>query len=48
MVFIPFAFFAAAANRLTNLALDPFGMNPEFKHRAAWVEKMEPQREAAA
>ena len=47
MVFIPFAFFEAAANRLTNPALDPFGKIPEFKFCAARVEKVEPQREAA-
>ncbi len=47
VVFIPFAFFEAAANRLTNPALDPFGKIPEFKYCAARVEKVEPQREAA-
>jgi formate dehydrogenase major subunit len=47
VVFIPFAFFEAAANRLTNPALDPFGKIPEFKFCAARVEKVEPQREAA-
>jgi formate dehydrogenase major subunit len=47
VVFIPFAFFEAAANRLTNPALDPFGKIPEFKYCAARVEKAEPQREAA-
>jgi formate dehydrogenase major subunit len=38
VVFIPFAFFEAAANRLTNPALDPFGKIPEFKYCAARVE----------
>ena len=47
VVFIPFAFFEAAANKLTNPALDPFGKIPEFKFCAARVEKVEPQREAA-
>jgi formate dehydrogenase major subunit len=47
VVFIPFAFFEAAANKLTNPALDPFGKIPEFKFCAAKVEKAEPQREAA-
>ena len=47
VVFIPFAFFEAAANRLTNPALDPFGKIPEFKYCAARVEKIEPQKEAA-
>ena len=47
VVFIPFAFFEAAANKLTNPALDPFGKIPEFKYCAARVEKVEPQKEAA-
>ena len=38
-VFIPFAFVEAAANLLTNPALDPFGKIPEFKYCAAKVEK---------
>jgi formate dehydrogenase major subunit len=44
MVFIPFAFVEAAANLLTNPALDPFGKIPEFKYCAA---KVEPVAEAA-
>src|ERR1700758_4937846 len=32
VVFIPFAFVEAAANLLTNPALDPFGKIPEFKY----------------
>ena len=40
-VFIPFAFTEAAANLLTNAALDPFGKIPEFKYCAAKVEKLE-------
>jgi len=47
VVFIPFAFFEAAANRLTNPALDPFGKIPEFKFCAARVEKAESRMEAA-
>jgi formate dehydrogenase major subunit len=47
VVFIPFAFFEAAANRLTNPALDPFGKIPEFKYCAARVEAVGVQREAA-
>jgi formate dehydrogenase major subunit len=47
VVFIPFAFFEAAANKLTNPALDPFGKIPEFKFCAARVEKAEPRMEAA-
>src|SRR5262249_11697721 len=38
VVFIPFAFVEAAANLLTNPALDPFGKIPEFKFCAAKVE----------
>jgi len=36
-VFVPFAYVEAAANLLTNAALDPFGMIPEFKYCAARV-----------
>ena len=42
VVFIPFAFAEAAANLLTNPALDPFGKIPEFKYCAAKVERVEP------
>jgi formate dehydrogenase major subunit len=38
-VFIPFAFFEAAANALTNPALDPFGKIPEFKYCAVRVTR---------
>lgn len=38
MAFIPFAFHEAAANLLTNPALDPFGKIPEFKYAAAKIE----------
>ncbi|MBL0150083.1 MAG: formate dehydrogenase subunit alpha [Ideonella sp.] len=37
-VFIPFAFVEAAANLLTNAALDPFGKIPEFKYCAVRVQ----------
>jgi formate dehydrogenase major subunit len=37
MIFIPFCFAEAAANLLTNPALDPFGKIPEFKFCAARV-----------
>ncbi|HET9618140.1 MAG TPA: formate dehydrogenase subunit alpha [Pseudolabrys sp.] len=47
VVFIPFAFVEAAANILTNPALDPFGKIPEFKFCAAKVETAEPRMEAA-
>jgi formate dehydrogenase major subunit len=40
VVFIPFAFVEAAANLLTNPALDPFGKIPEFKYCAAQVERI--------
>jgi formate dehydrogenase major subunit len=36
-VFIPFAYYEAAANLLTNAALDPFGKIPEFKYCAVRV-----------
>ncbi len=36
-VFIPFAFYEAAANKLTNPVLDPFGKIPEFKYCAVKV-----------
>jgi formate dehydrogenase major subunit len=38
-IFIPFAFYEAAANRLTNPALDPFGKIAELKYCAVKVEK---------
>ena len=41
MVFIPFCYAEAAANTLTNPALDPFGKIPEFKFCAARVEPAE-------
>ena len=47
VVFIPFAFVEAAANILTNPALDPFGKIPEFKFCAAKVEKAGARMEAA-
>ncbi|HEX2827135.1 MAG TPA: formate dehydrogenase subunit alpha [Burkholderiales bacterium] len=36
-VFVPFCFYEAAANLLTNPALDPFGKIPEFKYCAVKV-----------
>jgi formate dehydrogenase major subunit len=33
-VFVPFCFYEAAINKLTNSALDPFGKIPEFKYCA--------------
>ena len=38
-VFIPFCYYEAAANLLTNSALDPFGKIPEFKYCATKVTK---------
>jgi len=36
-VFLPFCYYEAAANLLTNAALDPFGKIPEFKYCAVRV-----------
>jgi formate dehydrogenase major subunit len=36
-VFVPFCYYEAAANRLTNPVLDPFGKIPEFKYCAVKV-----------
>ena len=41
MVFVPFAYVEAAANILTNPAVDPYGKIPEFKFSAVRVEKVE-------
>jgi formate dehydrogenase major subunit len=44
MVFLPFAYVEAAANILTNSAIDPYGKIPEFKFSAVRVEvAREPQ-----
>ncbi len=43
MVFLPFAYVEAAANILTNPAIDPFGKIPEFKFSAVKVEKVATQ-----
>ena len=37
VVFVPFCYYEAAANRLTNPELDPFGKIPEFKYCAIRV-----------
>jgi formate dehydrogenase major subunit len=47
VVFIPFAYVEAAANLLTNPALDPFGKIPEFKFCAARVERAGVAQQAA-
>src|SRR5476649_2149121 len=41
MVFMPFCYAEAAANLLTNPALDPFGKIPEFKFCAVRAERAE-------
>jgi formate dehydrogenase major subunit len=46
MVFMPFCYAEAAANLLTNPALDPFGKIPEFKFCAVKAERVE-MRDAA-
>ena len=38
VIFIPFAYVEAAANLLTNPALDPIGKIPEFKFCAARIK----------
>jgi formate dehydrogenase major subunit len=47
MIFMPFCYAEAAANLLTNPALDPFGKIPEFKFCAVRVVKAEVLTEAA-
>ena len=44
-VFVPFCFYEAAANLLTNPALDPFGKIPEFKYCAVKATKGGPTPE---
>ncbi len=48
MVFIPFCYAEAAANLLTNAALDPSGKIPEFKFCAARIVAAAPRTEAAS
>ncbi len=38
-IFIPFAYYEAAANMMTNAALDPFGKIPEFKYCAVAIKR---------
>jgi len=38
-IFVPFCYYEAAINRLTNAALDPFGKIPEFKYCAIRVRR---------
>ncbi len=46
MVFLPFAYVEAAANILTNPAVDPYGKIPEFKFSAVKVEAAQGQMAA--
>ncbi|MDP1693469.1 MAG: formate dehydrogenase subunit alpha [Burkholderiaceae bacterium] len=39
VVFVPFCYYEAAINKLTNAALDPFAKIPEFKYCAIRVER---------
>ncbi|MBL8705477.1 MAG: formate dehydrogenase subunit alpha, partial [Rhodospirillales bacterium] len=47
VIFIPFCYNEAAANLLTNPALDPFGKIPEFKFCAARIEAVAASAQAA-
>ena len=47
VIFVPFAYVEAAANLLTNPALDPFGKIPEFKFCAAQIEPVDEKADAA-
>ena len=47
MVFLPFAYVEAAANVLTNSAVDPYGKIPEFKFSAVKVEVVNEEAFAA-
>jgi formate dehydrogenase major subunit len=42
MVFMPFCYAEAAANLLTNPAVDPFGKIPEFKFCAVRISPAQP------
>jgi len=44
-VFVPFCYYEAAANMLTNPVLDPFGKIPEFKYCAVKITKGGPSPE---
>ena len=41
MIFVPFCFYEAPANYLTNPALDPYGKIPELKFAAARIEAVQ-------
>jgi predicted molibdopterin-dependent oxidoreductase YjgC len=44
MIYMPFCFGEAPANRLTNAELDPVGKIPEFKYTAARVSRASSRR----
>ena len=46
-IFIPFAYYEAAANLMTNAALDPVGKIPEFKYCAVAIRRGGSTRENA-
>ena len=46
-VFVPFCYYEAAVNLLTNAALDPFGKIPEFKYCAVRISVGGPEPTAA-
>ncbi|NVF12954.1 formate dehydrogenase subunit alpha [Halomonas sp. QX-1] len=48
MVFVPFCYAEAAANLLTNPALDPFGKIPEFKYAACRLSRPEAMAEVTS
>jgi formate dehydrogenase major subunit len=45
MVFVPFCYVEAAANMLTNPALDPYGKIPEFKYAACRLSRADIDQE---
>ena len=47
LIFMPFCYAEAAANLLTNPALDPFGKIPEFKFCAARITPVDALSTAA-
>ena len=50
-VFVPFCYYEAAINKLTNAALDPFAKIPEFKYCAVRIvagRRSAPRRSATA
>jgi formate dehydrogenase major subunit len=47
-VFVPFCYYEAAINKLTNSALDPFGKIPEFKYCAVRVTPGGPEPQSSS